>query len=170
MICINNHIGEVVYTKSSKTILDIGLKISSLNKVATRASDYFDPAGFFSHFRCSEYGGVEYMEDRWIRSGVYISLEEWSKVSCNRSPVDIAYILGILPPDIEYTPNNAYTHTDISLYDPTPAYDHIQIYVPNTYIPSTSIQEAIDKHPNDYEGLLKDLKALLRTHDIQALE
>ena len=152
MICINNHIGEVVYTKSSKTILDIGLKISSLNKVATRASDYFDPAGFFSHFRCSEYGGVEYMEDRWIRSGVYISLEEWSKVSYNRSPVDIAYILGILPPDIEYTPNNTSAYT---------------IY---TYIPSTSIQEAIDKHPNDYEGLLKDLKALLRTHDTQALE
>ena len=152
MICINNHIGEVVYTKSSKTILDIGLKISSLNKVATRASDYFDPDGFFSHFRCGEYGGVEYMEDRWIRSGVYISLEDWSKVSYNRSPVDIAYILGILPPDIEYTPNNTSTYT---------------IY---TYIPSTSIQEAIDKHPNDYEGLLKDLKALLRTHDTQALE
>ena len=156
MICINNHIGEVVYTRSSKTILDIGLKISSLNKVATRASDYFDPAGFFSHFRCSEYGGVEYMEDRWIRSGVYISLEEWSKVSCNRSPVDIAYILGILPPDIDYTP----TIKDIPAHN-----NHI-----STYIPSTSIQEAIDKHPNDYEGLLKDLKALLSTHDIQALE
>lgn len=156
MICINNHIGEVVYTKSSKTILDIGLKISSPNKVATRASDYFDPAGFFSHFRCSEYGGVEYMEDRWIRSGVYISLEEWSKVSYNRSPVDIAYILGILSPDTDYTP---------TIKD-TPAHNnHI-----STYIPSTSIQEAIDKHPNDYEGLLKDLKALLRTHDIQALE
>ena len=156
MICLNNHIGEVVYTKSSKTILDIGLKISSLNKVATRASDYFDPAGFFSHFRCSEYGGVEYMEDRWIRSGVYISLEEWSKVSYNRSPVDIAYILGILPPDIEYTP----TIKDIPTHN-----NHIP-----AYIPSTSIQEAIDKHPNDYEGLLKDLKALLRTHDTQALE
>ena len=152
MRCINNHIGEVVYTKSSKTILDIGLKISSLNKVATRASDYFDPDGFFSHFRCGEYGGVEYMEDRWIRSGVYISLEDWSKVSYNRPPVDIAYILGILPPDTEYTPNNTSAYT---------------IY---TYIPSTSIQEAIDKHPNDYEGLLKDLKALLRTHDTQALE
>ena len=156
MICINNHIGEVVYTKSSKTILDIGLKISSLNKVATRASDYFDPAGFFSHFRCSEYGGVEYMEDRWIRSGVYISLEEWSKVSYNRSPVDIAYILGILPPDIDYTS----TIKDIPAHN-----NHI-----STYILSTSIQEAIDKHPNDYEGLLKDLKALLRTHDIQTLE
>ena len=156
MICINNHIGEVVYTKSSKTILDIGLKISSPNKVATRASDYFDPAGFFSHFRCSEYGGVEYMEDRWIRSSVYISLKEWSKVSYNRSPVDIAYILGILPPDIDYTP----TIKDI------PAHNN---HIP-TYIPSTSIQEAIDKHPNDYEGLLKDLKALLSTHDIQALE
>lgn len=156
MICINNHIGEVVYTKSSKTILDIGLKISSLNKVATRASDYFAPAGFFSHFRCSEYGGVEYMEDRWIRSGVYISLEEWSKVSYNRSPVDIAYILGILPPDIDYTS----TIKDI------PAHNNHT----STYIPSTSIQEAIDKHPNDYEGLLKDLKALLSTHDIQALE
>lgn len=155
-MCINNHIGEVVYTKSSKTILDIGLKISSLNKVATRASDYFAPAGFFSHFRCSEYGGVEYMEDRWIRSGVYISLEEWSKVSYNRSPVDIAYILGILPPDIDYTP----TIKDI------PAHNNHT----STYIPSTSIQEAIDKHPNDYEGLLKDLKALLSTHDIQALE
>lgn len=152
MKCINNHIGEVVYTRSSKTILDIGLKISSLNKVATRASDCFDPDGFFSHFRCGEYGGVEYMEDRWIRSGVYISLEDWSKVSYNRSPIDIAYILGILPPDIEYTPNNTSAYT---------------IY---TYIPSTSIQEAIDKHPNDYEGLLKDLKALLRTHDTQALE
>lgn len=152
MICINNHIGEIVYTKSSKTILDIGLKVSSLNKVATRASDCFDPDGFFSHFRCGEYGGVEYMEDRWIRSGVYISLEDWSKVSYNRPPIDIAYILGILPPDIEYTPNNTSAYT---------------IY---TYIPSTSIQEAIDKHPNDYEGLLKDLKALLRTHDIQALE
>lgn len=156
MICINNHIGEVVYTKSSKTILDIGLNIPSLNKVATRASDYFDPAGFFSHFRCSEYGGVEYMEDRWIRSGVYISLEEWSKVSYNRSPVDIAYILGILPPDIDYTP----AIKDIPAHN-----NHI-----STYIPSTSIQEAIDKHPNDYEGLLKDLKALLRTHDPQALE
>lgn len=155
-MCINNHIGEVVYTKSSKTILDIGLKISSLNKVATRASDYFAPAGFFSHFRCSEYGGVEYMEDRWIRSGVYISLEEWSKVSYNRSPVDIAYILGILPPSIDYTP----TIKDI------PAHNNHT----STYIPSTSIQEAIDKHPNDYEGLLKDLKALLSTHDIQALE
>lgn len=152
MICINNHIGEVVYTKSSKTILDIGLRISSLNKVVTRASDYFDPDGFFSHFRCGEYGGVEYMEDRWIKSGVYISLEDWSKVSYNRPPMDIAYILGILPPDIEYTPNNTSTYT---------------VY---TYIPSTSIQEAIDKHPNDYEGLLKDLKALLRTHDTQALE
>ena len=156
MICINNHIGEVVYTKSSKTILDIGLKIPSLNKVATRASDYFDPAGFFSHFRCGEYGGVEYMEDRWIRSGVYISLEEWSKVSYNRSPVDIAYILGILSPDIEYTP---------TIKDTPTHNNHI-----STYIPSTSIQEAIDKHPNDYEGLLKDLKALLSTHDIQALE
>lgn len=152
MRCINNHIGEVVYTRSSKTILDIGLNIPSLNKVATRASDCFDPDGFFSHFRCGEYGGVEYMEDRWSRSGVYISLEDWSKVSYNRSPVDIAYILGILPPDIECTPNNTSAYT---------------IY---TYIPSTSIQEAIDKHPNDYEGLLKDLKALLRTHDIQALE
>ena len=152
MICINNHIGEVVYTKSSKTILDIGLNIPSLNRVATRASDYFDPDGFFSHFRCGEYGGVEYMEDRWIRSGVYIPLEEWSKVSYNRPPIDIAYILGILPPDIEDTPNNTSAYT---------------IY---TYIPSTSIQEAIDKHPNDYEGLLKDLKALLRTHDTQALE
>lgn len=152
MICINNHIGEVVYTRSSKTILDIGLNIPSLNKVATRASDCFDPDGFFSHFRCGEYGGVEYMEDRWIRSSVYISLEEWSKVSYNRPPVDIAYILGILPPDIENTPNNTSAYT---------------IY---TYIPSTSIQEAIDKHPNDYEGLLKDLKALLRTHDTQALE
>ena len=152
MKCINNHIGEVVYTRSSKTILDIGLNIPSLNKVATRASDCFDPDGFFSHFRCGEYGGVEYMEDRWIRSGVYISLEEWSKVSYNRPPVDIAYILGILPPDIEDTPNNTSAYT---------------IY---TYIPSTSIQEAIDKHPNDYEGLLKDLKALLRTHDTQALE
>ena len=152
MICINNHIGEVVYTKSSKTILDIGLKISSLNKVATRASDYFDPDGFFSYFRCGEYGGVEYMEDRWIRSGVYIPLEEWSKVSYNRPSIDIAYILGILPPNIDYTPNNTSAYT---------------IY---TYIPSTSIQEAIDKHPNDYEGLLKDLKALLRTHDTQALE
>ena len=156
MICINNHIGEVVYTRSSKTILDIGLKISSLNKVATRASDYFDPDGFFSHFRCGEYGGVEYMEDRWIRSGVYISLEEWSKVSYNRPPIDIAYILGILPPDIDYTP----TIRDIPTRN-----NHIP-----TYIPSTSIQEAIDKHPNDYEGLLKDLKALLRTHDTQALE
>lgn len=156
MICINNHIGEVVYTKSSKTILDIGLKISSPNKVATRASDYFDPAGFFSHFRCSEYGGVEYMEDRWIRSGVYISLEEWSKVSYNRSPVDIAYILGILPPDMEDTP---------TIKDTPTHNNHV-----STYVPSTSIQEAIDKHPNDYEGLLKDLKALLRTHDIQALE
>ena len=152
MKCINNHIGEVVYTRSSKTILDIGLNIPSLNKVATRASDCFDPDGFFSHFRCGEYGGVEYMEDRWIRSGVYISLEEWSKVSYNRPPIDIAYILGILPPDIDYTPNNTSAYT---------------IY---TYIPSTSIQEAIDKHPNDYEGLLKDLKALLRTHDTQALE
>ena len=152
MICINNHIGEVVYTKSSKTILDIGLNISSLNKVATRASDCFDPDGFFSHFRCGEYGGVEYMEDRWIRSSVYISLEDWSKVSYNRSSMDIAYILGILPPDIEDTPNNTSAYT---------------IY---TYIPSTSIQEAIDKHLNDYEGLLKDLKALLRTHDTQALE
>ena len=152
MKCINNHIGEVVYTKSSKTILDIGLNIPSLNKVATRASDCFDPDGFFSHFRCGEYGGVEYMEDKWIRSGVYIPLEDWSKVSYNRPPIDIAYILGILPPDIDYTSNN------------TSAYN---IY---TYIPSTSIQEAIDKHPNDYEGLLKDLKALLRTHDTQALE
>ena len=152
MKCINNHIGEVVYTRSSKTILDIGLNIPSLNKVATRASDCFDPDGFFSHFRCGEYGGVEYMEDKWIRSGVYIPLEDWSKVSYNRPPIDIAYILGILPPDIEDTPNN------------TSAYN---IY---TYIPSTSIQEAIDKHPNDYEGLLKDLKALLRTHDTQALE
>ena len=152
MICINNHIGEVVYTRSSKTILDIGLNIPSLNKVATRASDCFDPDGFFSHFRCGEYGGVEYMKDRWIRSGVYISLEDWSKVSYNRPPVDIAYILGILPPDIEDTPNNTSAYT---------------VY---TYIPSTSIQEAIDKHPNDYEGLLKDLKALLRTHDTQALE
>ena len=156
MICINNHIGEVVYTRSSKTILDIGLNIPSLNKVATRASDYFDPDGFFSHFRCGEYGGVEYMEDRWIRPGVYISLEGWSKVSYNRPPVDIAYILGILPPDIEYTP----TIKDI------PAHNN---RIP-TYILSTSIQEAIDKHPNDYEGLLKDLKALLRTHDTQALE
>ena len=156
MICINNHIGEVVYTRSSKTILDIGLKISSLNKVAARASDYFDPDGFFSHFRCGEYGGVEYMEDRWIRSGVYISLEEWSKVSYNRPPIDIAYILGILPPDIDYTP----TIRDIPTHNNR---------IP-TYIPSTSIQEAIDKHPNDYEGLLKDLKALLRTHDTQALE
>ena len=156
MICINNHIGEVVYTRSSKTILDIGLNIPSLNKVATRASDCFDPDGFFSHFRCGEYGGVEYMEDRWIRSGVYISLEDWSKVSYNRPPVDIAYILGILPPDIEYTP----TIKDIPTHN-----NHI-----STYIPSTSIQEAIDKHPNDYEGLLKDLKALLRTHDTQALE
>ena len=152
MKCINNHIGEVVYTRSSKTILDIGLNIPSLNKVATRASDCFDPDGFFSHFRCGEYGGVEYMEDRWSRSGVYIPLEDWSKVSYNRPPIDIAYILGILPPDIDYTSNN------------TSAYN---IY---TYIPSTSIQEAIDKHPNDYEGLLKDLKALLRTHDTQALE
>ena len=152
MKCINNHIGEVVYTRSSKTILDIGLNIPSLNKVATRASDCFDPDGFFSHFRCGEYGGVEYMEDKWIRSGVYIPLEDWSKVSYNRPPIDIAYILGILPPDIDYTSNN------------TSAYN---IY---TYIPSTSIQEAIDKHPNDYEGLLKDLKALLRTHDTQALE
>ncbi len=156
MICINNHIGEVVYTKSSKTILDIGLNIPSLNKVATRASDCFDPDGFFSHFRCGEYGGVEYMEDRWIRSGVYISLEDWSKVSYNRPPVDIAYILGILPPDIEDTP----TIKDIPTHN-----NHIP-----TYIPSTSIQEAIDKHPNDYENLLKDLKALLRTHDTQALE
>ena len=152
MKCINNHIGEVVYTRSSKTILDIGLKISSLNKVATRASDCFDPDGFFSHFRCGEYSGVEYMEDRWIRSGVYIPLEEWSKVSYNRPSIDIAYILGILPPDIDYTSNNTSVYT---------------IY---TYIPSTSIQEAIDKHPNDYESLLKDLKALLRTHDTQALE
>ena len=152
MICINNHIGEVVYTKSSKTILDVGLNIPSLNKVATRASDCFDPDGFFSHFRCGEYGGVEYMEDKWIRSSVYIPLEEWSKVSYNRPPIDIAYILGILPPDIDYTSNNTSAYT---------------IY---TYIPSTSIQEAIDKHPNDYEGLLKDLKALLRTHDTQALE
>ena len=152
MICINNHIGEVVYTRSSKTILDIGLNIPSLNKVATRASDCFDPDGFFSHFRCGEYGGVEYMEDRWSRSSVYISLEDWSKVSYNRPPIDIAYILGILPPNIEDTPNNTSAYT---------------IY---TYIPSTSIQEAIDKHPNDYEGLLKDLKALLRTHDTQALE
>lgn len=152
MRCINNHIGEVVYTRSSKTILDIGLNIPSLNKVATRASDCFDPDGFFSHFRCGEYGGVEYMEDRWSRSGVYISLEDWSKVSYNRPPIDIAYILGILPPDMEDIPNNTSAYT---------------IY---TYIPSTSIQEAIDKHPNDYEGLLKDLKALLRTHDPQALE
>lgn len=156
MICINNHIGEVVYTRSSKTILDIGLNISSPNKVATRASDYFNPDGFFSHFRCGEYGGVEYMEDRWSRSGVYISLEEWSKVSYNRPPIDIAYILGILPPDIEYTP----TIKDIPTHNNR---------IP-TYIPSTSIQEAINKNPNDYEGLLKDLKALLRTHDIQALE
>lgn len=156
MICINNHIGEVVYTKSSKTILDIGLNIPSLNKVATRASDCFDPDGFFSHFRCGEYGGVEYMENRWSRPGVYISLEEWSKVSYNRPPIDIAYILGILPPDIEDTP----TIKDIPTHS-----NHIP-----TYIPSTSIQEAIDKHPNDYEGLLKDLKALLRTHDTQALE
>ena len=156
MICINNHIGEVVYTRSSKTILDIGLNIPSLNKVATRASDCFDPDGFFSHFRCGEYGGVEYMEDRWIRSGVYISLEDWSKVSYNRSPIDIAYILGILPPDIDYTP----TIKDIPTHN-----NHIP-----TYISSTSIQETIDKHPNDYESLLKDLKALLRTHDTQALE
>ena len=156
MKCINNHIGEVVYTRSSKTILDIGLNILSLNKVATRASDYFDPDGFFSHFRCGEYGGVEYMEDRWSRSGVYISLEDWSKVSYNRPPVDIAYRLGILPPDIEDTP----TIKDI------PAHNN---HIP-TYIPSTSIQEAINKNPNDYENLLKDLKALLRTHDTQALE
>ena len=90
MICINNHIGEVVYTRFSKTILDI------------------------------------------------------------------VYILGILPPDIDYTP----TIRDIPTHNNR---------IP-TYIPSTSIQEAIDKHPNDYEGLLKDLKALLRTHDTQALE
>ena len=70
--------------------------------------------------------------------------------------MNIAYILGILPPDIDYTP----TIKDIPTHN-----NHI-----STYIPSTSIQEAIDKHPNDYEGLLKNLKALLSTHDIQALE
>ena len=156
MICTHNFVGEVVYTKTDKTILDIGLEISSLNKVVTRASDYFDPDGFFSYFRCGEYGGVEYMEDRWSRSDVYISLEEWSKVSYNRPPMDISYALGILPPDIDYTP----TIKDIPTHN-----NHI-----STYIPSTSIQETIDKHPNDYNGLLKDLKALLRTHDTQALE
>ena len=54
-----NHLEEVVYTGPGDQILNIGLMVPATPtpRVATRASDSFDTSGYFSEYRCGEYGG-----------------------------------------------------------------------------------------------------------------
>lgn len=92
---LGNCLGEVVYTRSSRCILDIGLTVSpySVTRIATRASRYC-PDGYFSHYYCGEYGGIEHSQ--WIRTGIHMTLEEWSDKTYDRSTEEIAHLLGIM--------------------------------------------------------------------------
>lgn len=77
---------EVVCTKN---YLDVGLLIEKNSKskpkrVLARSTDY-------NHD--SEYGGVEYCD--WINTGVFLSEDEWKKISYNKWTNEILGELGI---------------------------------------------------------------------------
>lgn len=92
---LSNCLGEVVYTRSSRCVLDIGLIVFpySVPRIATRASRCC-LGGYFSHYYCGEYGGIEHSQ--WIRTDIHLTLEEWSDKTYDRSTEEIARLLGIV--------------------------------------------------------------------------
>lgn len=79
---------EVVCTKS---YLDVGLLIekykSKPKRVLSRASTY-------SSNPEPEYGGVETL--KWVNTGVFLSKDEWKKISYNKGTKQILNELGII--------------------------------------------------------------------------
>ena len=77
---------EVVCTEN---YLDVGLTIdwdlkSNPTRVLARSSSYDMDA---------EYGGVEFLT--WIRTGIFLSIDEWKDISYNKTTDDILEELGI---------------------------------------------------------------------------
>ena len=80
---------EVVWTKSG----DVGLLIEENSKsepkrVLARALEYE-----WRDNSDREYGGVELV--KWIRTGVFLSKEEWRNISCKNPSSKILTMLGI---------------------------------------------------------------------------
>lgn len=74
---------EVVYTKSDKAVLDIGLKDE--DGIIARWSDYCKYTPRY----------VNAKANKWHHSGIFMSKIRWKKISLNRGTDEICYILGI---------------------------------------------------------------------------
>lgn len=72
---------EVVYTKSDKVVLDIGLKDE--DGIIGRWSDYCKHTPRYS------------TKGHWHHSGIFMSKRRWEKISLNTPTDEICYILGI---------------------------------------------------------------------------
>lgn len=80
-------LGEVIYTKSDKFILDIGY-VDNLFPLTVRAR-----ANTYSPKSGSYYGGVDLCH--WNSSGVKLTCKRWDEISYNKSTKEICDILGI---------------------------------------------------------------------------
>ena len=77
---------EVVYTKSDKVVLDIGLKDE--DGIIARWCDH----DYYCKYT-PRYGNVK--PYKWYHSGIFMSKRRWEKISLNRGTDEICYILGI---------------------------------------------------------------------------
>lgn len=85
---------EVVCTKS---YLDVGLCVEENNKgqptqVLSRTSTY---GSMTTEYGTNQYGNAENII--WKRTGVFLSVEEWKRISYNKSTKEILHELGIKP-------------------------------------------------------------------------
>lgn len=77
---------EVVYTKSDKAVLDIGLKDE--DGVIARWSDH--------DYYCKHTPRYENAKaNKWHHSGIFMSKRRWEKISLNTGTDEICNILGI---------------------------------------------------------------------------
>ena len=77
----------------SEHYLDVGLLVEKNHKsepkrIRARSSTYS---------RSHEYGGVEYV--KWINTGVFLSTDEWNKITYNKPTEQILKELGIVKPN-----------------------------------------------------------------------
>ena len=77
---------EVVYTKSDKVVLDIGLKDE--DGVIARWSDH----DYYCKYT-PRYGNAK--ANKWHHSGIFMSKRRWEKISLNTGTDEICNILGI---------------------------------------------------------------------------
>lgn len=84
------HVGEVVYTKSSRCVLDIGL-VESLNPLTILAP--------YSKYMCEKIGYKRYYGNpsisHWHGTNIYKSLSEWECISKGIYAREICFKLGV---------------------------------------------------------------------------